>query len=52
MKSVFLCFICVCFLSVNVGYAGETDWTKALAEGYHELAAGNTDHAAAIFLKR
>ncbi len=30
----------------------ENDWQKILAEGNHELAVGNTDHAVAIFSKK
>jgi len=32
--------------------AKETDWQKVLAEGNHELAVGNTNHAVAIFSQK
>jgi tetratricopeptide (TPR) repeat protein len=54
MKSLFRLFLATSFLALLFAPCSfaETDWQKILAEGEHELAVGNTNHALTIFLQK
>jgi Flp pilus assembly protein TadD len=49
MKISSVVFSAISLLLVSSACYAQTDWQKALAKGYHELAVGNTENAIAIF---